>query len=183
MAKPRPNPPVLHMIVVLAVLLVPIVALSAFFTRVPDIKVTPVEYRPLAAAAAAEAPFEVLLPESLPEGWVATRARWTPLGAIRPERDPAPGNTWQLGMLTPQQMYIALDQRDKLPDQFVQEITRDGRSDGVSTVDGTEWTRYRSKDGRTRSLVLQTPDAVTIVSADLGYEALEAFTATLQPVG
>lgn len=182
MAKPRPNPPVVHMIVVLGVLLVPIVALSAFFTRIPEPTVTPVDFRPVAAAAAAEASYEVLVPENLPEGWVTTRARWMPLGEVRPNREPAPGDTWQLGVMTPQQMYIAVDQRDRLPDQFVAEITREGRRDGASVVDGVEWTRYRSGDGRTRALVLRSEESVAIVSADLGYEALEAFTATLRPV-
>lgn len=182
MAKPRPNPPVLHMIVVLAVLLVPIVALSAFFTRIPEPTVTPVDYKAVAAKAADEASYEVLVPQNLPEGWITTRARWMPLGEARPNREPAPGDTWQLGVMTPQQMYIAVDQRDRLTDQFVAEITRDGRRDGTSVVDGTEWTRYRSGDGRTFALVLRGDEEVTVVSSDLGYDALEAFTATLRPV-
>ena len=36
-----------------------------------------------------------------------------------------------------------------------------------------------SEDGRTRSLVLVDPKATAIISADLPYEALEAYASTL----
>lgn len=168
------------MIVAMVVLLVPITLIVAFFTRTPSAPIKAIDYEPVAKLAAGQASYPVLVPTSLPQGWVATRARWTPAGKPGLNGELAAGNTWQFGMLTPEQTYIGLDQRDTAQDLFVRQVTRDGRPDGASNVAGALWQRFVSQDGRTRSLVRKA-DAVTIVSGDLSYEALDAFTSTLAP--
>lgn len=178
MARSPRNATVLHMIVAMVVLMVPILAITAFFTRTPEPPVQAVAYEPAARQAAAQAAYPVLVPASLPEGWTPTRARWTPAGQPGLGGDPVPGDTWQLGFLSPQQTYVALDQRDRAPGPFVAATTREGRPDGEVAVSGAPWTRYVSADGRTRALVRQG-EAVTIVSGDLPYEALAAFASTL----
>ncbi|QIK71554.1 DUF4245 domain-containing protein [Propioniciclava coleopterorum] len=180
MARPQRNSTVIQMIVAMAVLMVPILLVVAFFTRTPEAPIQPIDYQPVARQAAAEASYPVLVPQNLPDGWVATRARWTAEGRPGLNGEPAAGDTWQLGMLTPGQIYIGLDQRDASQELFVQQVTRDGRPDGDSNVAGVAWQRYVSEDDRTRSLVLRG-DAVTIVSGDLAYEALEAFASSLAP--
>lgn len=179
MAKPRPNPPALHMLVALVVLLVPVLVIVGWFQRLPEPPVTPVDPAPVIARAASESPYPIAAPANLPQGWVATRARWTPKGEEGIDRQPVPGNTFQLGYLTPDRMYVALDQRDEQPVTFTAAVTREGRAEGAATVAGAEWARYVSADGRTRSLVRAAPDHVTIVSGDLPYGALEAFAGTL----
>jgi hypothetical protein len=62
---------------------------------------------------------------------------------------------------------------------MVDQQSRSGTPDGSSVVAGQTWQRLISPDGRTRSLVLHGPKATTIVSADLPYQALEAYAATL----
>lgn len=179
MARPRTPSTVTHMVIAMAVVLVPIALVSWFFTRLPEPTANVVDPAPLIARARSEAPFPVLAPTNLPDGWVATRARWTPEGLPLLNREPAVGNTWQLGYLTPQQMFLGVDQRDRLPDLFVSEVTRGGRPAGTSTVAGTPWQRLTSADGRTNALVQRGERAVTIVTGDVEFGALEAFAGTL----
>ena len=166
------------MIVAMGVLMVPIALIVAFFTRTPEPVVQHLDYAPVARLAAGEATFPVLVPAHLPQGWTATRARWTPEGKPDFNGEPAAGNTWQLGMLSPERSYVAVDQRDASQELFIQQVTRGGVAQGSSTIEGAVWQRYLSEDGRTRSLV-QRGVAATIVSGDLEYEALEAFASTL----
>lgn len=180
MARTRPNPPAIHMIVALLVVLLPALLAVAWFQRVPEPPIARVDPAPVVEKARSGAPYAVAVPTNLPAGWQCTRARWTPQGEPGLGGAPAAGNTLGLGYLTPQQLYIGLDQRDAQPDAFVADVTNKGVRDGDSTVAGRAWQRWVSEDGRTRSLVLRAPDAVTIVSGDLAYEALEAFAGTLE---
>ena len=70
-------------------------------------------------------------------------------------------------------------ERGRSVEDMVDQQSRDGTPDGSSVVAGRTWQRLISSDGRTKSLVLQDPDATTILSADLPYEALEAYASTL----
>ncbi len=175
----RPNPPLIHLIVAMVVVMIPALLAFAFFTRIPEPPVNKVDPAPIVELAVQQAPYAVAVPTNLPDGWVCTRARWTPQGEPGLGATPAPGNTFALGYLTPQQLYIAVDQRDVSSEALVSDVTRTGRADGTSSVAGASWTRYRSADGRTRALVLKESDHVTIVSGDLGYEALDVFAGTL----
>lgn len=182
--NPRANATGWAMVVAMAVLLVPVLAIVWMFTREPAPQIASVDYRSAAERAAAASDFEILLPQGLPDTWVATKAMWMPAG-MSGQAEPVVGDTWTVGFLTPDQMFIGLDQRVVAPDQFVAQKSRDGRPDGESTVAGTTWSRLVSPDDRTRSLVLpgdgrDTP--VTVVTGDLPYEALEAFASTLEPV-
>jgi hypothetical protein len=89
-------------------------------------------------------------------------------------------NAWRLGFLDPQNTYVALDQGDLKADLLVADVTRDGQADGRSIVGSQTWERRVSPDYRTRSLVLATSAVTSIVSADAGYDLLEAYAATLQ---
>lgn len=180
MARPRTPSTVTHMVIAMAIVLVPVALVSWFFTRLPSeppvMAIDPAAY---IAKARKEAPYPVAAPTNLPDGWVAVRVRWTPEGEPLFNKEPAVGSTWQLGYLTPEKMYIALDQRDRLPEQFVGDVTRAGRPAGESSVGGVAWQRYTSADARTHSLVQRGDQAVTIVSGDVTFEELEAFTGTL----
>jgi Protein of unknown function (DUF4245) len=164
----------------LAVILIPLVILAVLFTDLPDDKpVTEVDWQPVLAVARRDAPFPVLSPSNLPEGWRATQAEWVETGDPYRDGQPSVRNQWSLGFLTPDEVFIGLDQGDLEPDDLVEEQTRAGAPDGQSTVSGQTWERLVSADGRTRSLVRREPAVTTIVSGDLTYEALEAYAATL----
>lgn len=165
----------------LAVILVPLLIITFFFSRnLGDHPVTVVDYRPILAQARAEAPYPVLAPTSLPADWRATRASWVKTGEDDLNNQPSPRNAWTLGFLDPSDTYFGVYQGDAATDEMVASATREGQPDGTSTVDGQTWERRVSPDGRTRSLVLITPQVTSVVAGDVQYEALDAYTATLR---
>jgi hypothetical protein len=168
----------------LAVILIPLVILTILFTDLTDDRpVKEVDWRPVLATARRDAPFPVLAPTNLPEGWRATQADWVEVGEPFLDGRPAVRNLWQLGFLNPDDVFIGLDQGDLRADDLVAEQTRDGTGDGESVVNGQVWQRLRSPDRRTRSLVRRDATVTSIVSGDLPYAALEAYAATLSAFG
>jgi hypothetical protein len=104
---------------------------------------------------------------------------WVPQGRPYLNSEASPRNLWQLGFLTPDEVFIDLTQGDVRAQEMVDQQSRAGTQDGNSVVAGQTWQRLVSPDGRTRSLVLRNPNVTTVVSADLPYGALEAYAATL----
>ena len=178
-AARRPSPTVGQLLIALAALLLPVILLYAWFSRIPEPQVTAIDWRPVAARAQAESPYPVAVPRNLPDSWTAVRARWTPAGQPGLDEKPAPGNTFQLGFLSPQRMYIGLDQRDADPSGLIRAASRDGAADGESVLGGVTWRRYVSADDRTRALVRSDAGSTLVISGDLPYEALEGFAGTL----
>ena len=168
----------------LAVILIPLVIITILFTDLPDDRpVTEVDWRPVLATAHRDAPFPVLAPTNLPEGWRATQAEWVEVGEPSLDGQPSVRNLWQLGFLNSDDVFIGLDQGDLQADDLVDDQTRAGTADGESVVGGQFWQRLLSPDGRTRSLVRRDATVTSIVSGDLPYAALEAYAATLSPSG
>lgn len=168
----------------LAVILLPLVAITVLFTQLPrDHPVKIVDWRPVLATARKEASFPVLAPTNLPDGWRPTRVSWVQKGNPTLNGDPSPRNLWELGFLTPEDVYLALHQGDDAIPDLVEQESRKGTPDGESSVSGQPWQRLVSPDGRTRSLVRTTAEVTTIVSGDLGYDGLEAYAATLSSSG
>jgi len=169
------------MLISLAVLLVPILVISAWFTRVPTSDpVQTVDWRAALAQARAAAPYPVLGPVNLPDTWRATKAQWSTTGQPAVDLEPAPGNTWQLGMLSPDNVYLSLTQRVAEGPALVAQVSRSGVEDGTSQVAGQSWTRWVSPDDRTRTLSRVDGTVTIVVSGDTTYAGLEAFTSTLQ---
>ena len=168
----------------LALILIPLVIITVLFTDLPeDRPVSEVDWRPVLATARRDAPFPVLAPTNLPEGWRATQADWIEVGEPSLNGQPSVRNLWQLGFLNPDDIFIGLDQGDLLAEDLIAEQSRDGTGDGESTVAGQIWQRLVSPDGRTRSLVRRDTEVTTIVAGDLPYAALEAYVATLSASG
>lgn len=165
----------------LAVILLPVLLITFIATRnLDDHPVTVVDWRPVLAQARQEAPFPVLAPTNLPAEWRATRVTWVKVGDPFLNGQPAVRNTWQLGFLTPNDVYLALNQGDTRSADFIKDETRAGLADGQSEVDGKTWQRLISEDERTRSLVMASPQVTTIVVGDTSYEALDSYAATLR---
>lgn len=169
------------MVISLGVLLVPILLISWWFTRTPaNAPVQTLDWQSVLAQSRTVAPYPLLGPVGLPDTWVATKAEWAKTGEPAVNREAAPGNTWQLGMLSPDQVYVSLTQRDAAGPALIAQISRTGRQDGTSTVEGVPWTRWISADDRTRTLSRVDGSVTTVVSADLSYAGLEAFASTLR---
>lgn len=168
----------------LVVILVPLLIISVLFTRnLRDHPVTVVDWRPVLTTARAEAPFPVLAPTNLPEQWRATRVDWVKQGEPSLNGQASVRNFWELGYLTPDDVYLALSQGDLRPDDLIKDESRNGVADGQSTIGNQSWRRLVSPDGRTHSLVLSQPEVTTVVSGDLPYEALDSYVTTLSATG
>ncbi|WP_375423311.1 DUF4245 domain-containing protein [uncultured Friedmanniella sp.] len=164
----------------IAVIAIPLVIITYFFTRTPDNPpVQVVDYRPVLAQARSKAPFGVLAPTAVPEDWRATRASWLTTGQPGIGGAPSPRNLWQLGFLNSDDVYIELDQGDLRGKDLIDDRTRQGLPDGQSTVGGQVWQRVISPDERTRSLVMASSAVTTVVVGDLPYTDLESYAATL----
>ncbi len=100
--------------------------------------------------ARAEAAFPVLAPENLPPGWRPIRVAWARQGAPSLNGEASPRNLWELGFLTPGDVYIGLNQGDAEPEDLVDGQSRKGVADGESEVAGQAWQRLVSPDGWTR---------------------------------
>jgi len=168
----------------LLLILVPLLIIAAVFTNLPsEHPVNVVDWKPVLATARRDAPFPVLAPTNLPDGWRATQVRFVKQGDTDIDGQPSPRNLWELNFLTPDNIFIGLDQGDLQPQDLIDDKTRKGTADGTSTVGDQTWQRMVTADGRTRSLVLSQPKVTTIVSGDLPYEALEAYASTLSSGG
>lgn len=164
----------------LLVIIVPLLIISAFFTRnLGDHPVTVVDWQPVVTQARSEAPYPVLAPVNLPPGWRAVQATWVKTGEPYLNGAPSPRNLYKLGFLTSDDVFVGLSEGDLQPEDLIKTETRAGVTDGQSVVGDQTWERRVSPDGRTRSLVEQTPEVTTIVSADLPYEALETYAGIL----
>jgi len=169
------------MLISLGVLLVPILLISWWFTRTPaDAPVQAVDWQSVLTQSRAVAPYPLLGPVGLPATWVATKAQWSKTGEPAVNREAAPGNTWQLGMLSPDQVYVSLTQRDAAGPGLVAQISRAAAQDGTSEVGGVTWTRWVSGDTRTRTLSRLDGSVTIVVSGDMSYAGLEAFASTLR---
>ncbi len=179
MAQGKAKRPI-DMLISLAVILVPIVVISWFFTRTPDSPpITRIDYAQTLATARAEAPYPVLAPTNLPETWIPRKVVWAKPGRPGADGQPAVGNTWQLGLLSPEKVYVTITQRDSVHAGLISELSREGVKDGTAQLGGATWERYVSKDGRTRALVKTDGAVVSVVAGDTSYEGLLAFAATL----
>jgi hypothetical protein len=164
----------------LALIVIPLIVIAVIFTDVPDDHpVKEVDWKPVLTTAREQAPFDIFAPTNLPEGWRATRVNWVPQGRPYLNGEASPRNLWQIGFLSPDDVYIDLNQGDAQPEEMVDEQSREGTPDGKSVIAGQTWQRLVSPDGRTRTLVLRGSSATVVVSADLPYEALEAYASTL----
>lgn len=164
----------------MAVIVVPLLVVTWFFTQNPAEEVESVDPAPHVERAREQSPYPVLAPQGLPDGWVPLRVRWARDGEAWITGEPAVGNSWQLGYLNPDGVYIAVQQRDRSPQQFVDQLSRDGvRESEVSSLAGREWERWTSLDDRTRSLVWRDGQMVAVVTGDTSYEVLDTFAASL----
>lgn len=167
------------MAISLAVLLIPILAITWFFTETPDPEVEEVDVFPVLEIAQAESPYPVLYPEGLGENWIPTRVAWAADGEPWITDEPAVGNSWQLGYLSPNDIYVAVQQRDRAQSAFVTSITRDGKQGDEVEISGRAWEQWTSSDRRTRSLVWRDGEMVAVVTGDTDFEALEEFASRL----
>ncbi|WP_158600577.1 DUF4245 domain-containing protein [Tessaracoccus antarcticus] len=180
MAGRNSNARARDMVLSMLVLLVPLALITWLFTSDPAPEVESVDVASVLAKAEEQSPYPVLRATNLPADWVPVRVAWAADGDAWITNEPAVGNSWQLGYLAPNQIYVAVQQRDRGTATFVSDVTQDGRrKPETSEIAGRSWEHWISDGDRTRSLVWRDGDMVAVVSGDTTFEQLDAFAGTL----
>lgn len=184
MAGRNPRSNVRDMALSMLVLLVPLLLIATFLTEDPKPAPEAVDVAPVLARAEAESPYPVLRTVGLPTDWVPVRVAWAADGRPWIDQEPAVGNSWQLGYLAPNGIYVAVQQRDRAVEGFVRTITRDGAAVGEPVaIAGRDWQPWVSGDERTRSLVWRDGGMVAVVTGDTDLDQLVAFAGALADAG
>ena len=179
----NPNTRSRDMFLSMAVIVVPVLLLVWFFSSPGEEEPQRVDVAAQLKRATVESPYPLLVAEGLGSEWVPVRAAWALEGQPWITGEPAEANSWQVGYLSPDEVYFGLQQRDGAEVAFVRSATREGHAVGGEVeAAGRSWERYESSDGRTRSLVSEGEADTAVVAADADFVALEAFAATLTEV-
>ncbi len=170
------------MVISLVVLLVPVLLIVWFFTRTPDEpQVDSVDWRPVLAQAREKAGYPVLAPSTPPAGWKPVKAQYVDRGGIWVGDTVANGNRWELGFLSSDEVYIAVDQSDETAkNSYIDSVTRTARPDGKVAVEGVQWEKRVTDDGRTRALVRAEGRSTAIVVGDTDYPVLQGYASLLK---
>lgn len=161
---------VLRSILVIAVLVATAYACSQLMSSDPERPVRRIDYSADLAAARDLAPYTVLSPRGLPEGWRATSVDL---------EDTDEEVTWHLGYLTPSEAYVGLEQTNGEFAPAVGAILDDLRPTGSVQVAGQRWER-REGEGPDVALVRTDADVTTVVVGSAGIDELTAFAAALR---
>jgi hypothetical protein len=147
------------------------VAVAFYLAGRPEPVVREVDYTDALAQARLSAPYEVLGPQPLPDGWRATSAR------ARAEGGAA---TWHLGLVTAAGSYAAVEQSDGERREFVDRFADGATPAGSSTVEGTTWRRLEGGSPEERALVRTERGVTTMVAGSASWAELEELAATLR---
>ncbi len=130
-----------------------------------------VDFTTTLAAARADAPFAVVVPEPVPPGWRATS-----VDAGRENGE----YVWHLGFVVDESQYVGIDQSTGDPDVFLEQVTPATAKSGSVEVDGVRWQTLTEPGGDEEALVLRRPDHTTVVSGTLSREVLVSVAQLLQ---
>lgn len=140
--------------------------------RTPTVRDVQVE--PVLASARQVAPFAVLAPEGLPEGWTATQVGYDGGGDVA---------TWRVNYVTDTGSYLGLVQTNggDVADVVASELPGFG-PDGTSVVRGSTWDRWTETDSEApdSAIVRDTGDSVVVLLGSAGYSGLEDVAARLR---
>ncbi|MFF8278666.1 DUF4245 domain-containing protein [Streptomyces lateritius] len=127
------------------------------------------DYRVELLTAQRAAPYPVLAPEGLGEGWKAT--------VVSYKRENA--DAWQLGFLDPDTQYVAIHQSTAEPKKYVPDVTQRAENSGkTQTVAGQVWQRWEGP--KYDALVRTEGGATTVVTGTASFERLAEMAASLK---
>ena len=136
----------------------------------PANPVEAVDFKRPAQFARDEADFELLAPDDLPEGWMATSVRFTQ----------GEEQAWHLGVLTDERRYVGLEQSNRTVSDMVEDFVDEEAEQGEDvTVDGESWETWTDA-GDDLALVRESSDVTTLVVGRVPQETLEELIATLR---
>ena len=172
-SRQRSGAPVADMLRSVLLLLVPVTAFVGYQTWVreePD-PAPPVDYVTAAEAAREAAPFEVLAPAELPEGWRATSVRYQSGAQAH----------WHLGVLTAEDEYVGLEQILGDVDDAVQTFAPGTSPVGSATIDGRRWEVRTDPERGETTLVRQDGEVSTVVTGTVSEPVLVDYIGSLEP--
>lgn len=156
------------------VVLLAVIGVIAFYQAVlTDDAARPnqtVDYAPAVEAARRDAGYPVAAPARLPDGWRATNVRYTP----------GESWAWHLGVLTPEEEYVGLEQARIGPESLVSEVADETEPDGTTEIDGVAWRVRRDEDRGETTLVRHLRGVTTVVTGSASQETLEAYVRSLR---
>ncbi|MFE0737612.1 DUF4245 domain-containing protein [Streptomyces sp. NPDC058855] len=127
------------------------------------------DYRVELITAQRAAPYPVLAPEGLGEGWKAT--------VVSYKREK--GDAWQLGFLSPDTQYVAIHQSTSEPKKYVPDVTHEAKNTGrTQTVAGQVWQRWEGP--KYDALVRTDGGATTIVTGTASFDRLAEMAGALR---
>jgi hypothetical protein len=160
---------ILRSMLLIAVLVATAYACGQLMSSDPEPRVRTIDYSDDLAAARDLAPYTVLSPRGLPDGWRATSVDLE-------ETDEEV--TWHLGYLTPSEAYVGLEQTDGEFAPAVGKLLEDLRPTRSVDVAGQRW-QVHEGDGRDAALVRTGTGVTTVVVGSAGIEELTTFAAAL----
>lgn len=154
---------------VLVVAVVGLVTVRELTRTEPEAPVRAVEYERAAELAREQAPFRVLAPEPLPEGWRVTSVRFV--------EQPA---HWHLGQLTDDNRYVGLEQADRSVAAMVEDhVDEEATRAGTVTVEGDPWQVWTDAGGDT-AVVRRAEGVTTLVVGTVGRATLADYVTNLR---
>ncbi|HMT32001.1 MAG TPA: DUF4245 domain-containing protein [Dermatophilaceae bacterium] len=156
----------------LFVILVLVGGLIAIVPRVSEVRQPPVDAAAVVGYAVKSSGTPFSFPTPVPDGWVATNARYAA------STDSVP--TWQAGWTTPDNRYFSLAQAKDATTGWLTAATNKAEATGSAQIAGRTWKTY--VDDRKQSIMSSAADGLTTVVATTGsMEDLAAFVGRLAP--
>lgn len=156
---------VVRSVAVLGALVVALWGFGQLFVRTPDDTIKPIDYLQTVRSARPAADFELLAPATLPKGWAATSARFTP-------------TSWHLGVVTDGEEYVGLEQAKVGAKQLIDDFAKDSKAAGTVTIDGETWELRKSPDGDA-IFVRSESGLTTLVTGEAPRVEVEAYVSSL----
>jgi hypothetical protein len=150
---------------VMGALLLGLVLVGQLVTVTPERSESEVDLADAVTGAQATATFDVLAPRGMPDGWIATSARFT-------------SDAWHLGVLTDDDKYIGLEQTTTSAKTIIDDFAPRSRTVREVQVAGDEWQLRTEADGD-RVYVRDVGDTSVLVVGSAGRADMERYLSSL----
>lgn len=157
----------LRTIGVLGALLIAAFFVGQVMTVKPDRPASRVELADAVTGAKSVASFQVVAPRRLPEGWVATSARFN-------------ADAWHLGVLTATNDYIGLEQATSTTRTILRDMAPKSRAAGTTDIGGNRWQLRTEPDGDRIYLRAMGSTSVLVIGSAPRAQ-IERYVASLEP--
>lgn len=175
--KPRGKETAYDMVLSMGAVLVTVAIILVITHRSHKQNVPMVDYAGAVAVAQSQTQLAVDVPSPLPEGYMATNARF------EAESYGATGDVrWYLGYRTPAGQYVSLWQSTGPSARVISAATSGAICGGTAVVGSTTWQMCTNPKPLTNALVRVHDGVTTVVSGTAAFIDLKTFAASLKPL-